>query len=381
MFGLHANKVYTGEGLLEDSVVLFQDGKIHSFVKPKTLPKGVRVFNYSKDILVPGFIDIQINGGAGVLFNDSIQRESLKTISKAHLNYGTTSFLPTLITSHKSDLIESIECVNTVFKTDMSEDDTILGLHLEGPFLNMTKKGIHNEKHMRALEGEDLKILKMLNSPVKLITLAPEVNDLKSVKQLQDIGFKVFCGHSNASYEDLMPFVEKKALHGVTHIFNACSQIKARDPGVVGAGLLEDSLYVSLIADGHHIHNRLLDLLFKIKNLKKILLVSDAMPPSCSKVKKPFKLNGEDIFVKDGRCVNSKGVLSGAALSLLECLQYLNKNFSMNLEDSLRMTSSNQADALGLKDRGYLKSGYSADFVVLSKTLALKAVFKKGNLI
>lgn len=323
---------------------------------------SIKTIDGKGNLLIPGFIDIQVNGGGGQLFNDASSTADIKKIFAAHLKYGTTSILPTFI----SDSLNKLKmCSRIVEELIENPHSGVLGLHVEGPFLNPEKSGIHPKNHLIAQSNEWISLLTGSKIQNLLITLAPEMVSQSFIRTLVKCGIHVFAGHTNAS-ESVIKKSFESGLSGVTHLFNACSQITSRNVGVVGSGLLNKNILCSLIADGYHTSNDALKLAFSVKDYRKFALISDAMP-SVGTTLKEFSLFKEKIYRHKNKLSNSDGVLAGAHLTMLLAFQNLMKHKLVKLEEAIPMTSTNQAAFFHFKGKGAVLPNHDADLLILDK--------------
>ncbi|APJ03245.1 N-acetylglucosamine-6-phosphate deacetylase [Silvanigrella aquatica] len=381
MFCLANALVFNGEKFLKKKQIYIKDNSIAD-ISSKKNTKKIKEIDLNGNILCPGFIDIQLNGGGGVFFNESQTISGLKQIMQAHLSFGTTSFLPTFITDDNSKIILAINCIN---KAIQQKIPGILGVHLEGPYLNKDKKGIHPVDFIRTPSEDKIDYLFQLISGIKLITLAPEKINHEFLKKLIKNNFIIFAGHSNATCQQ-MKDAFSLGVKGITHLFNACSPLGSREPGIVGAALLNDEIWCGIIADGHHVCFDTLKLAFKAKSKRKFILVSDAMAPIGTNLKE-FYIGNNKIFVKEGKYLDAAGTLAGSAITVYDALLNIYQNNLASLEETLQMTSTNAAQCLGIDNpqssikKGRILPGFDADFVVLEKnTLKIMHVFQEGKL-
>jgi len=321
--------------------------------------------------LLPGFIDIQVNGGGGVLFNDSPNLDGIRTIAKAHRQFGTTGLLPTLISDELDIIEQGVAAVNAAIEEGVPG---ILGIHIEGPFLSSERHGIHDITKLQRLTGAIIRGLQPVDNGCSVLTLAPETVEPVMIRQLVDKGFIVCAGHSNATYNQVSTAIDH-GLSGFTHLYNAMSQLSAREPGMVGAALDHDNTWCGIIADGHHVSSASLRIAYRCKGPEKLMLVTDAMPPVGS-ADDIFQLMGNRIAVKDGVCVDASGTLAGAALDMASAVRHMMQASACSLAEASSMASTSAAAFLGLQHRtGTISSGMRADFVVLDEQLhAIKTI-------
>jgi len=323
------------------------------------------IIDLNGNYLLPGFIDVQVNGGGGVLFNDTPDLEGIRTIARAHRQFGTTGLLPTLISDDFDVIEQGLAAVNKAIEEGVPG---ILGIHIEGPFLSRERHGVHDVTKLKKLTNEIISDLEPVDSGCSMLTLAPEMVEPGMVTQLVEKGFIVCAGHSNATYEQVCSAIDH-GLSGFTHLYNAMSQLGAREPGMVGAALDHDNTWCGIIADGHHVSPASLKIAWRCKGPDKLMLVTDAMPPvgSTSDV---FHLMGNRITVKDGVCVDANGTLAGAALDMASAVRNMMKASACTLAEASLMTSASPAAFLGIQHRkGTIRAGMQADFVVLNEQL------------
>jgi N-acetylglucosamine-6-phosphate deacetylase len=313
-------------------------------------------------VLAPGFIDIQVNGGGGVLLNDQPTEAGVRRIVEAHRKAGTTGCLPTLITD-RSEVIEQLAAAaQACLKTP-----GVLGFHLEGPALNRLRKGIHPESEIRVPNHRDLAAIKSFGSRGRsLVTLAPECVPAAMVDELIGAGLRIAAGHSEATSAEMQQ-AANRGVSGVTHLFNAMSQLGAREPGVVGAALWDDRLFAGIICDGIHVDPTCLRIAFRCKGRDRLMLVTDAMPLVGTNDRQ-FMLHGRQITLHDNRLTGPDGTLAGAHLTMVEAVLNAVALLEVSLADALIMASRTPAAFLGLdSELGRIASGYRADLVAFTE--------------
>lgn len=314
--------------------------------------------------LLPGFIDCQVNGGGGVLFNDAPTVETIRTIGEAHAKFGTTGFLPTLISDDADVMAKAIDAVNAAVEQGVPG---VLGIHLEGPFIAPERKGVHDPAKFRIAGADDIAMVARRHGGVTLLTLAPERASPEVLAQLVDNGVIVAAGHTAADYETTRNALAT-GVRGFTHLFNAMTPFTSREPGVVGAALEDAGSWCGLIVDGHHVHPASLRVAIAAKAREKMMLVTDAMPPVGSD-NPDFVLKGETITVRDGVCQTADGTLAGSALDMATALRNTVNMVGVPYDEAARMASTYPAAFLGLAaTHGHISAGYRADFVVLDDT-------------
>ena len=324
--------------------------------------------------LVPGFVDTQVNGGGGVLFNDHPTVEGIRAIGAAHATYGTTAFLPTLISDRLDVVAAGLDAVDAAIEAGVPG---VVGIHVEGPFLNPARKGIHDANHFRALDDAAIDLLTAPRKGVVMVTIAPERNDMAAIERLVAAGVIVSIGHSDATYEQARAAIDAGA-RGVTHLYNAMSPLKHRDPGVVGAVLEDKSVYAGLIVDGAHLHPAAIRVALAARPIDRFMLVTDAMP-TVGAESKEFVLNGQPIHVENGVCVDANGTLAGCDLDMATAVANT-VELGVAFEDAVAMASANPAAFLRLSHRiGSIDVGHSADFVWLDRDLTVRGTWIAGN--
>ncbi len=325
--------IFDGEMLVEGHAARFVDGRLDCFLPESQLSAGEVIENLSGDILSPGYVDLQVNGGGGVMFNDDPSVETLRRIAGAHRQLGATSILPTLITDTPEKTRAAIAAATQAIKQGVHG---IAGLHLEGPHLSVRRKGAHDAALIRPMEGADLQQLldaaKVL--PALMVTIAPESVTTAQVETLTKAGVIVSMGHSDAAFETCVAYV-KAGAHCATHLFNAMSQLGNREPGLVGAVLSQGAISAGLIADAIHVHPETMRAAFAAKQGPgRLFLVSDAMAVAGTDLTE-FKLEGRIIHRENGRLTLQDGTLAGADLDLTTALRVLTTKVGISLPDAL----------------------------------------------
>lgn len=352
-----ADHVFDGAQLRRDHAVVVEAGAIRAVVPAGEVGEGIPVRILPRGAwLAPGFIDIQVNGGGDVLFNDTPTAEAIEAIAAAHRRFGTTALLPTLITDTDTTMRAAVQAVQAA----MARNPGVLGIHFEGPFLSPDKPGIHDPARIRQPGLDDLKLLSGLRDGVTLITLAPERVPSGFVRQLAQAGLRVSLGHSMATYAQTRAALAE-GLAGFTHLFNAMRPLESREPGPIAAALETPDAWFGMIVDGVHVAPAMLRL--ALRGAARPILVTDAMPPVGGS-RDSFTLNGRTVTVRDGRCAAADGTLAGAALDMAAAVRNCVRMLGAPLADALRFASAEPADFLGLGDRlGRLRPGHRADLV------------------
>jgi len=368
-------QVFDGESLRQDQTVLIRDGRILSLVDRAPIPADVTdAYDLQGGTLVPGFIDLQVNGGGGVLFTDAPTVDSLRTIGAAHRHYGTTGFLPTLITASFEVMRQAVAAVGQAIAEGVPG---ILGIHLEGPFLNSERKGIHDVRKFCQLDEEGFEIVTALNVGTTLVTLAPELTTSAMIQRLVQKGVIVSVGHSAATYAQTREALAA-GVSGFTHLYNAMTPLQSREPGMVGAALEDDESWFGIIADGFHMHPAAFHIAVAAKKSGGALLVTDAMP-TVGSPEKSFVLDGETMVARDGRVTNAAGTLAGSDLNMLSAVNNAAEFARIDWFEAVRMATLYPARALGLDgELGAIRPGYRANLVALDRQRSIRATWIDG---
>ncbi|HUK01073.1 MAG TPA: N-acetylglucosamine-6-phosphate deacetylase [Steroidobacteraceae bacterium] len=368
-------RLFTPEGIRTGRTLLVNDGRVEAVVAPDdTRCRNVSQEDLGGRLLVPGFIDIQVNGGGGVLFNDHPDSESIRAIGAAHRRFGTTGFLPTLISDDLTMIARAIAAVQEAIDARVPG---VLGIHIEGPFLNRARRGVHDEKHLRPLDAGAISSLCGLKRGRTLLTLAPEMTAPELIGALTAQGVVVCAGHSDATFAEVTSAIGA-GLRGFTHLFNAMSPLTAREPGMVGAALYDDTTWCGIIVDGHHVDPVTLRLALRCKRHDRFMLVTDAMPAVGSPADS-FVLQGRTIRVVDGVCRDEDGTLAGTALDMAGALRNAISLLGLDLNAALRMTSEYPADFLGLgHELGRIAPHHRANFALLDDELQVVRTWIDG---
>jgi N-acetylglucosamine-6-phosphate deacetylase len=374
-FAISAPSVFDGAQFLPDHCVIVQQGLVAQLLPISQCPTNIEKISLAEGILAPGLVDLQVNGGGDVMFNNAPCEKTLTTMLDAHRSTGTTALMPTLISDTRQIQAQAVAAVRAALS---GGNQGILGIHLEGPYFGESKRGAHSNRMIRPATGEDIDWLCSLQDISVIVTLAPELAAPEQIRRLAGCGIHVCAGHSSATYAQMKTAVAQ-GLAGVTHLFNAMSPLTSREPGVVGAALDEDALWAGIIADGHHVHAASIRLAQRSKPAGKLVLVSDAMA-TVGGSKNHFSLYGEDIRESDGRLVNAAGALAGSAIGMIDAVRYTSIEVGVALDECLRMASLYPAAVLGLDDRlGRIASGYRADLVHFDDSFAVHNTWVAGQ--
>jgi N-acetylglucosamine-6-phosphate deacetylase len=371
-------RIFDGEGWHDGAALLIRGGSVEGIVARDAVPADVEIRDLKGGMLAPGFVDLQVNGGGGVMLNDHPDVASIRTICAAHAPFGTTALLPTLITDTPAITAAAVAAGKQAAAQHVPG---FLGLHLEGPHLSIARKGAHDPKLIRPMAEADLAALIAARKalPVLLTTVAPESVEPQQVAALAGAGVVVSLGHTDTSYATARAFAEAGASMA-THLFNAMSQMGNREPGVAGAVLDTGSLSAGLIADGIHVHPTTMEVALRAKRgPARIFLVTDAMATIGTDMK-TFTLNGRTIYRRDGSLRLADGTLAGADLDMISAVRFMHRTIGLDLGEALRMASTYPAEAVGQGHRlGRLAKGTAADIVALSDALDVKGVWIDGK--
>jgi N-acetylglucosamine-6-phosphate deacetylase len=374
-FALTGCRIFTGDTFLDDHAVVI-DGERIGTVVPQCDISGMEIRDLGGGLLAPGFIDVQVNGGGGALLNDGPTLETVRIIADSHRRFGTVGLLPTVITDAPRIIAEAAESVAEAMAQDMPG---VLGIHIEGPFLDVARKGAHAQRFIREMTEDDVEEIAGLAArlPV-MLTLAPNCVKPEQVRALAERGVLVSLGHSDASHAEASAALDAGA-RAFTHLYNAMSQLNGREPGMVGAALADEESYVGIIADGHHVHDAALRVAFAAKKSSRMMLITDAMPTAAGGPSS-FELQGRRVTLDGGRLQLSDGTLAGSNLTMDEALRYCVQRLDFSLAEALRMASLNPASFLEREhELGRIAPGYLASMVHLGDDLGVKQTWIGGR--
>jgi len=375
VFALTGARLFDGASIRNEMAVVVDGARIVEIVAVEKLAKGIERRVLKAGFLVPGFIDVQVNGGGGALLNDNPTVTTVRRIAESHRKFGTTGMLPTVITDAPEILSKEIAAV----KTERAENiPGVLGIHIEGPFLDQERKGAHEAQFIRVMTEADVAQIANADCGSIMLTLAPNRVAPALIKSLAGKGVLVSLGHSGANFAEVTTALASGA-RAFTHIYNAMSQLNGREPGMVGAALSDQNSFCGLIADGYHVHDAALKVAFAAKPHNRIMLVTDAMPTAAGGPDS-FELQGRKIHLKNGKLQLDDNTLAGSNLTMDEALRYSVKKLNVGLEDALRMASLNPAAFLRRDhELGRIKSGYLASLVHLSDDLHVLETWIDGR--
>ncbi len=372
---LHNARILTPDGMIDGCVLLLRDERIEVLTRDGDARLAdAQPVDLHGGVLVPGFIDVQVNGGGGALFNDAPTVDTIRRIGAAHARFGTTGFLPTLISDDRDALHLAVAATQQAIDAGVPG---VLGVHIEGPCLNVARRGTHDPARFRDLDEEDIALLGSLRGGRVLVTLAPETTTPQTLHRLRAAGVIVCAGHTDASGAQMRQALAD-GVSGVTHLFNAMSPLTSREPGVVGVALDDADCWCGIIVDGVHVDPAVLRIALRAKSHRRFLLVTDAMPCVGSE-EDGFWLQGRWIAVREGRCVDADGVLSGSALDMASAVRNTVRLLGLALEDAVAMASTQPAQFLGIQHRtGRIVSGARADLVLLDDALHVRGCWIGG---
>lgn len=371
-------RIFDGIDWHDGAVLVVEGGRVKAIVPAAAAPADADAIGAHGLLLVPGFIDLQVNGGGGALLNEQPTLDGIRQICAAHAKFGTTALLPTLITDTREVRTAAIQAGLEAKKAAVAG---FLGLHLEGPHLSIARKGAHDPSLIRPMDDADLAEMvacaRTLGS--LMVTVAPENATREQVRALCDAGVVVSLGHTDVGYDTACSYA-KAGARTVTHLFNAMSGLGHREPGVVGAALATGTLHAGLIADGFHVDPASMGIAIRgKKGPGQIFLVTDAMSPIGTAMTS-FHLNGREILRQGGRLTLADGTLAGADIDMLSSVRFVHEKLGLPIEEAIRMASAYPADVMGIAShKGRLLPGTDADFVLLTPDLHMKSTWIAGE--
>ncbi len=371
---LKGARIFDGESFADADAVTIDGARIERLGGRS--PRRAEIRTLEGGYLVPGFVDLQVNGGGGVMLNGEPDAEAVMRIVGAHRHCGTTALLPTVISDTRSVQRRAVDAIEAV---RAAGESAVLGVHLEGPYLDAGRRGVHRDEYFRALDDAEVTWLAALAGQMAvLVTLAPEHVDPARIRRLAAAGVVVCGGHTDASYAKVAT-AAAHGLAGFTHLYNAMRGFDSREPGVVGAALDLDDCACGIIVDGHHVSAAAVRLARRAKPAGKLFLVSDAMATAGTSTTS-FELYGEPVTVEGGCLRNREGRLAGSAITLADAVRIANRDVGLPLAECLRMASLYPARFIGADgERGRIASGFRADLVHLGEDLAVRGVWTGGR--
>lgn len=370
-------RIFDGENFIEDNCIEVLDSKIVKTCKTEDICLKCHndIYDAKNMIVSPGFIDLQLNGCGGVLFNDKIEKETLEIMNETNMKYGCTSFLPTLITSPDEKILKSLEFIK---KLENKEEIGVLGLHIEGPYISVEKKGIHRPDYIRVLDDKIVdEIAKAGYENVKIMTIAPEKAKIEHLEKLKNSKIILSMGHTYATYNECLE--KEKYFEMATHFFNAMREFGSREPGVIGYLMDRKVQNCGVIVDGMHADFASVRVAKELLK-EKMFLVTDAVSPMGTDMKE-FYFEGNLVYHIDGKCISPQGSLGGSALDMITGVKNLVNEVNITLDEALRMATSYPAKAIKVEDRyGYIKPGYIANLAVFDENYKVVSCMQYGKL-
>ncbi|GAA4649151.1 N-acetylglucosamine-6-phosphate deacetylase [Kistimonas scapharcae] len=376
-FALTDGIIVSVSAILENHAVIISEGSIDSIVPDDQLPAGMTTHSLGGQWLCPGFIDLQLNGCGGVLFNSDISTGTLDTMHQTNLRHGCTSFLPTLITADDNDIQHAIS-VTREYKN--RHPFHVPGLHLEGPWLNPNRKGIHDPAHVRRPDADLLRLMCDNSNTISMVTLAPEVCPPGTIEQLTEAGIRVAIGHTAATSAEVEQAIKAGAAFA-THLFNAMPPLTNREPGPVGAILDDPHICAGIIADGVHVNWQNIRLAWRLLGSKRLCLVTDATPAAGTQIDQ-FQFGGQTVYYRDGKCISAEGTICGSALTMDAAVKHSVEHVHIPLTEAVCMATATPARSIGMDDHiGQIKPDMQANLTVLNQDYSVTATISDGQLI
>ena len=374
-FALTGARVFDSESIRDGLAVVIDGARIVEVIAVENIAKNIERRILNGGLLVPGFIDVQVNGGGGALLNDNPTINTVRRIAESHRKFGTTGMLPTVITDAPEVLSKAIAAVKAARAENVPG---VLGIHIEGPFLDKDRKGAHEVRFIREMTEADVTKIANADCGSIMLTLAPNRVAPALIKSLAAKGVLVSLGHSEASLAEVTKSLASGA-RAFTHIFNAMSQMNGREPGMVGAALTDVNSFCGLIADGYHVHNAAMKVALAAKPRDRMMLITDAMPTAAGGPD-TFELQERVVHRESGKLLLDDGTLAGSNLTMDEAVRYCVERLGVTLEDALRMASLNPASFLRRDhELGRIKPGYLASLVHLDNDLHVHNTWIEGK--
>ena len=376
MYALTNCVIYTTESILVDHAIIIENELIKAIIPINELPSDTYYIDLNGYNLTPGFIDLQLNGCGGVMFNGAETQQTLLTMQAANLKSGTTSYLPTFITDSDERMKKALDVVRNYMQTT---DNEVLGLHLEGPYINSAKKGIHRAEFIREPSVAMIDLICANSDIISQITLAPEMTPNEIIRQLSNAGIVVSLGHTNATYQQATAAIKNGASFA-THLFNAMSSITGREPGVVGA-VYDNDIYAGIIVDGFHVDYANVRLSKKIMG-DKLILVTDATAPAGADIDllgNQFDFVGTTVYYKNGKCFGEDGTLGGSAVTMIESIEQCVKFINIPLDEAIRMATLYPAKAMSVDHKlGSIHTGKVANLAIFNNDYKVTGTVVNG---
>ncbi|OPY58430.1 MAG: N-acetylglucosamine-6-phosphate deacetylase [Pelotomaculum sp. PtaU1.Bin035] len=364
--------IYTGDEVIFNRAVLVKNDIIVDIITYDKIKPSYKIIDLKQANIVPGFIDLQVNGGNGVLFNDQPTVDSLRKIVQGHSRFGTTDILPTFITDDPLKMKKAVKAVRYCLD---NKEEGILGIHFEGPFISPEMAGVHDIEYIIDFDDSVAGIMTSLKKGVTYITIAPERLTRDQIQKLSGPNIKLAVGHSNADSVQ-MGEAFRSGITGVTHLFNVMSQMQQRSPGVVGSILADDNEWASIIVDGYHVDFVNVRAAWKAKR-GKLFLVTDAMPPVGSTLDE-YKIGPVTIYYKHGKCVTSNGLLGGSGLDMATAVRNCIQKVGIEMPEAFRMASTYPAQFIETSTLGFIKPGYKANMTICNNDINVSGIVRNG---
>ena len=375
-FALIDGIIVSDSSILEDHAVIISDGTIDAIVRDDQLPAGMAAHSLDGQWLCPGFIDLQLNGCGGVLFNSDISTSTLDTMHQTNLRHGCTSFLPTLITCDDNDIQTAIAVMQ---EYQHHHPFRVPGLHLEGPWLSPNRKGIHDATQIRQPDSALLRLICDNSNTISMVTLAPEVCPAGTIEQLTDAGIRVAIGHTAATSTEVEQAIKAGAAFA-THLFNAMPPLTNREPGPVGAILDDQHICAGIIADGIHVDWRNIRLAWRLLGSDRLCLVTDATPAAGAQIEQ-FQFGGQTVYYRDGKCLSADGTIGGSALTMDAAVKNSIEHVHIPLDEAICMATATPASSIGMDDHiGQIRPGMQANLTILDMHHSVTATVSDGVL-
>jgi N-acetylglucosamine-6-phosphate deacetylase len=367
---------YCGDRIVTDKALVIRKDRLGPFVPLDDADSYGEVVDLQNSSVSPGFIDLQVNGGGDLFWNDEPSAAAAHQIWRAHLKLGTTNILPTFITGSLDRMRQASASVRQLIE---SNDTGVLGIHFEGPWIEPARAGVHDKQYIREPNNEDEAVYKSILPIPTLVTLAPEHAPKGAIGRLSAAGIRVWAGHTNATYDQMLS-ATSEGLAGATHLHNAMSPFTSREPGVVGTCLADERLKCAIIVDGYHVHIASVKATWKAKNRGDLFFVTDAMPPVGGS-KKQFSIGPLEIFCRNGRCETRGGTLGGSALDMATAIRNAIQKVGIPKDEALRMATLYPARFMKLDHQyGLIKENYLANLTVFNNELDVRRVIFRGSL-
>lgn len=366
-------RVVLRDQVRSDLCVVIDSGRIAAI--SEQTPDNSEQVDLGGQMLLPGFIDVQVNGGGGRLFNDDPSVETIAIMAAAHRRFGTTGLLPTLISDELSVVERAISAVGDAIENGVPG---VLGVHIEGPFLSNTRRGIHLASMLQQFDDRFIDVLCAPHRGRTLLTVAPECITPDQISRLVESGVIVCAGHSDADYEAVRAAIDA-GMSGFTHLFNAMSQLTSRAPGMVGAALEDRTTYAGIIVDGHHLHPATFRVGLQAKGTGRLMLVTDAMP-TVGAEDQEFMLQGRAIRRDGDKLLSQEGVLAGSTLTMAAAVANAIEQGGLELPSAVEMATRTPAQFLGIAgETGAIAVGLRADLVAMRDDLTVTRTWIDGE--